>query len=136
MKKFFGILAVLILIAAVAVFLLVHFGLLGLGGSGTGGSDSDSSISSESEAETEPVSETEPVETSVEEITYVEVTVKENEYLYQNSTMTLDALTDALKQLDAGITVRITDENASKQAFDALTAELDAAARSYEIAES
>lgn len=136
MKKFFGVLAVLILIAAVAVFLLMHFGLIGFGGgSGTGSSDADSSISSESESETEPVSETEPIETSVEEKVYVKVTVKENEYLYQNSTMTLDALTEALGQLDAEIIVRITDENASKQAFDALTAELDAAAITYELAE-
>lgn len=136
MKKFFGILAVLILIAAIAVFLLMHFGLIGFcDGSGAGSSNAGSSLSSESESETEPISESEPIDTTVEEKTYVEVTVKENEYLYQNSTMVLEALTEALGQLDAEIIVRITDENASKQAFDALTEELDAAALTYEIAD-
>lgn len=136
MKKILGILVVLILIAAIVVFLLFRFGLFGFG-SGTGDGDSGTSVSSaaESESQTEPEIETEPIETTVEEKVYVEVTVKENEYLYQNSTMELDALTDALGQLDGEIIVRITDENASKQAVDALTAELDASATAYEIAE-
>ena len=53
-------------------------------------------------------------ETTVEEKTYVDVTVKGNEYLYQNNTIELAALTDELKKLGADITVRITDESASK----------------------
>ena len=65
----------------------------------------------------------------------MDVTVKGNEYLYQNNTIELTALTDELKKLGADITVRITDESASKNAYDDLTAALDDAKLAYEKAE-
>lgn len=106
--------------------------------SGTGSSAVESSAAESSVAESSEESseeESSAAETTVEEKTYVDVTVKGNEYLYQNSTIELSALTDELKKLDAGITVRITDENASKNAYDDLTAALDAEKLSYEKAE-
>lgn len=130
-------LLILFLIAAL-LFFLMHFGLLGFGGSGLGfgskGDGQDSAVSSAADSVSE--AEDAPAETTVEEKIFAEVTVKENEYLYQNGTMTLDALTEELKKLGEDVTVRITDENAAKQAFDALTAELDALNIAYEKAES
>lgn len=124
----------LLVIIAIAVLLLMHFGLLGFGGGfgfgGTGKSDTEVSSSAESE------SEAEPSETTVEEKTYADITVQENSYIYQNQTLELDTLKEELAKLDSSVTVRITDSNASKQAYDALTAELDAADLKYENAGS
>ena len=127
-------LLVLLLLAAI-VYLLIQFGVLGFGGSDFGlrqSGDSGSSVSSQEASESEAE---EPAETTVEEKIYVDVTVKESEYLYQNGTMTITELTEALGKLGTDVTVRITDENAAKQAYDALTAELDAMGLAYETAE-
>jgi len=108
------------------------FGLLGQN-SGSGSSAVESSVAESSEESSEEASSA--AETTVEEKTYVDVTVKGNEYLYQNNTIELTALTDELKKLGADITVRITDESASKNAYDDLTAALDDAKLAYEKAE-
>ena len=67
-----------------------------------------------------------------EDITYADVTVKENGYLYQNESIELDALTDELKKLEPGTRVRIKDEDASLNAYNALTARLDDLSFQYE----
>ena len=118
------------------------FGLLGQN-SGSGSSAVESSVSESSvqESSVEESSEesseeaSSAAETTVEEKIYVDVTVKGNEYLYQNNTIELAALTDELKKFGADITVRITDESASKNAYDDLTAALDDAKFAYEKAE-
>ena len=107
--------------------------------SSSGSSAVESSVSESSVQESSVAESSEEVssaaETTVEEKTYVDVTVKGNEYLYQNNTIELTALTDELKKLGADITVRITDESASKNAYDDLTAALDDAKLAYEKAE-
>ncbi|HAM68408.1 MAG TPA: hypothetical protein DCP68_02165 [Ruminococcus sp.] len=114
------------------------FGLFGQN-SGSGSSAVESSVSESSVQESSVAESSEEAssaaETTVEEKTYVDVTVKGNEYLYQNNTIELTALTDELKKLGADITVRITDESASKNAYDDLTAALDDAKLAYEKAE-
>ena len=122
------------------------FGLLGQN-SGSGSSVIEASVSESSAAESSIAESSEEsseesaeeassaAETTVEEKTYVDVTVKGNEYLYQNNTIELTALTDELKKLGEDITVRITDESASKNAYDDLTAALDDAKLAYEKAE-
>ena len=102
--------------------------------SGSGSSAVESSVQESSVAESSEEASS-AAETTVEEKTYVDVTVKGNEYLYQNNTIELTALTDELKKLGADITVRITDESASKNAYDDLTAALDDAKLAYEKAE-
>ena len=109
------------------------FGLLGQN-SGSGSSAVESSVQESSVAESSEEASS-AAETTVEEKTYVDVTVKGNEYLYQNNTIELAALTDELKKLGEDITVRITDESASKNAYDDLTAALDDAKLAYEKAE-
>ncbi|MCQ2408076.1 MAG: hypothetical protein MJ065_06060 [Oscillospiraceae bacterium] len=97
----------------------------------------ESSVEESTEESSEDSSEeaSSAAETTVEEKTYVEVTVKGNEYLYQNNTIELTALTDELQKFGESITVRITDESASKNAYDDLTAALDEAKLAYEKAE-
>ena len=145
MKKFLAVVLILAVIAA-AVWLLFHFGLFGLGKGSSGSTDSgtaSSAVSAESAAESaaetsappapessEESSEAaessdEPAETVIEEKTYVDVTVSENSYLYQNGTLELDALLTELEKLGDDVTVRITDEKASLKAYEDLTKALD-----------
>lgn len=53
-------------------------------------------------------------------VEYIEVTVSENKYLYDNKTISLDDLKKELKEKSIS-QVRITDENASQKAFSELT---------------
>lgn len=150
MKKIFAILLILAIIAAILFFLVFpHFGLFGFGkgkDSGTGqegkaessqvSEESSSAESSEESSEDESSEEeSSAVVTTVEEKIYVEVTVKEDGYLYQNGSIELDVLKEELQKLE-GITVRITDENASKNAYDALIALLKELDIHYEQAEA
>lgn len=138
MKKFLAVLIILILIIAIVVLFMLKGGLgFGKGknvGSGTDSgtsssaavsesSDSESSVES-SEESSESSAEESAAETVIEEKTYVDVTVSENSYLYQNNAMELDALLAELEKLDAGVIVRIGDQNASLKAYEDLTAAL------------
>lgn len=146
MKKVLGILLV-VAVVAIIIFILIHFKGFGFGkGNGKGNGQSDtgsegSSVSDEiqsssddeqsSEIETVP----EAIETTVEEVVYVAVTVQGKGYLYQNAGIELNALMDELKKIKGDFVVRITDENASKKAFDNLTSALEKEKISYEEAE-
>ncbi|MEE3404693.1 MAG: hypothetical protein VZR73_11485 [Acutalibacteraceae bacterium] len=137
MKGVLGALA-LVVVVAVVIFLLFKFGLLPFGkGSGNGGSGTGTSsvaeVSEAAEAETEVPAPA--VTTTVEEKIYVDVTVSGNSYLYQNSTLELDALLAELEKLDDEITVRITDEKASLKAYENLTKALDEKKISFEPAD-
>lgn len=144
MKKVFAILVV-VAIAAIIIFILIHFKGFGFGkGNGSGQSNSGSEGSSvsdefQSSSENEPSSKVETVpeaiETTVEEVVYVSVTVQGRGYLYQNAGIELNALMDDLKKIEGNFVVRITDENASKKAFDDLTSALDKEHISYEEVE-
>lgn len=133
------IILILVLLIAAAVFFLLRGGF-GFG-SGSRNADegntvSESSAESENTETTAPVEETtvpeETVITTAEEILYADVTVKENGYLYQNESIELDSLADELQKLDAGTRVRIKDEDASLNAYNALTAKLDELSIPYE----
>lgn len=143
MKK---VLAILVAVAVVAIiiFLLIHFKGFGFGkGNGNGQSNNGSEGSSvsdeiqssddEQSSEIETVPET--IETTVEEVVYVAVTVQGKGYLYQNAGIELDALMDELKKIEGDFVVRITDENASKKAFDNLTSALEKEHITFEEAE-
>lgn len=103
-----------------------QFGLIPLGDDGKGDGDANSSsvveqVSEVSEAETSAAeSET---EAETEEVQYIEVTVSDGSYIYQNSTMTLDELINEIK--DKGMTVKLTDDKASKKAYDDIVQALD-----------
>lgn len=107
----------IILIAAAVVAVVVIVGFLtdgfGLGG-GQGDGEGEGNVSAEQSSDTE-----EP-ELVVEELDFLNVTVSENEYLYQNSRFQLDELVDKLVTDAADTKVKITDENASKRAYENL----------------
>ena len=119
-NKGIGAAAIIIVVAAAVVILAVvgiftdGFGLGGGQGDGEG-EGNVSSVPSESE-EPEPV---------LEEIDFLNVTVSENEYLYQNSRLQLDELIDKLVIDAADTKVKITDENASKRAYENLIIALE-----------
>ena len=113
----------LIILAVVAVAVLVWG--LGFGGFGLGGGKGDGegagnteSTAAEQSAET---SATTPV---IEELEYIEITVSGNEYLYQNSKYTLEALIEELTSQELAAPVKITDENSSIKAYKALKSAL------------
>lgn len=100
---------VIIVVAVIAVAAAVVFGVFGLGG-GKGDGEGEGNVSSvQSELEV-----SEPV---VEELDFLNVTVSENEYLYQNSKLQLDELMNKLVTDAADTKVKVTDENASKRAY-------------------
>lgn len=108
---------IVLVVAAVAVvigFLTDGFGL----GGGQGDGEGEGNVSA-TESDTE---ESEPV---VEELDFLNVTVSENEYLYQNSRFQLDELMDKLVVDAADTKVKITDENASKRAYENLIVALE-----------
>ena len=86
---------------------------------GNGGVSSSSSVVEEvKEAVTSAEEETQP---ETEEVKYIEVTVSNDSYIYQNSTLTLDELMEQIKGTE--LTVKLTDDKASKKAYeDLLTA--------------
>ena len=109
-----AVIIVLLIAAAFAVtgFLTDGFGL----GRGDGeGAGNVSSVQSEPEV-SEPI---------VEELDFLNVTVSENEYLYQNSRLQLDELMNKLVTDAADTKVKVTDENASKRAYKNLIAALE-----------
>lgn len=114
-----GAVPVIILIAAVIAVVVVVVGFLtdgfGLGG-GQGDGEGEGNVSAEAE---ESSTEEEP-ELVVEELDFLNVTVSENEYLYQNSRLQLEELMDRLIVDAVDTEVKITDENASKRAYQNL----------------
>lgn len=106
----------IIIVLAVVVVGVVALGFIADGfgfGGGRGdgeGSGNVSQIQSTSE-ESAPV---------VEELDFLNVTVSENEYLYQNSKLQLDELMNRLVKDAADTKVKVTDENASKRAYNNL----------------
>lgn len=124
-----------------AAYLLTHCGAgLGFIGNGNGSGDSSSQGSGNESSVVQDVDTTAPVTTTSQStaettttaaIPAVEVTVNGNDYFYENHSYSLDDLMAELKKLDAGTAVRITDENASLNAYNALISALDGAEISY-----
>ena len=52
---------------------------------------------------------------------YIDVTVSEDKYFYDNKEISLDDLIKVLDGLDKNTAVKITDENATLKAFEGLT---------------
>ena len=103
-----------------------QLGLIPFGHNGNSNDTSDSSSSvSEAVQEETSASTTQEVSTEPEtdEIQYIEVTVSGNSYIYQNSSLSLDELMNEIKDKD--MTVKLTDDKASKNAYDELVQSLD-----------
>lgn len=56
---------------------------------------------------------------------YIEVTVSEDKYFYENHEISFDDLMEVLDGLDGNTAVRISDENAALKAYESLTKALE-----------
>lgn len=130
------------LLGAATAYLLTHCGAgFGFGGGGTGSSsaadsgagDTSSAVVQEADttASSAPDTTALTTESTAATVKAVGVTVNGNDYFYENHSYALADLMDTLKKLDAGTAVRITDENASLNAYNALITELQKAEISY-----
>lgn len=103
-------------IVAVAVALFTVYGLVKLGigrGGGKGDNDGDGN-------DVEVSEETEEITPIIEELEYVSVSVAGNDYIYQNNKVTLDELITQLAASAEEVPVKITDTNASRNAYTSL----------------
>ena len=143
-KKGISLIGILVIAALVLIIgVLVYLGLHGFGfgkGKGEGsGQESSSLVRSESSEET-TAAETTTAETTTttttttpetKELQYVDVTVSGNDYLYQNQKLTLEELMQNLQSLTEAMPVKLTDANASLDAYENLTKALSEAKISY-----
>lgn len=128
MKK---LLVVLVLIIGIAAVVLTRCGGgFGLGlGFGTGKGDGDGNmavnVSDEKVEDSEaPEADNSDESTDESEETILKVTVVENDYFYENEKTRLNTLMDRIKETDGDYVVEIKDEQASKNAYEALIEEL------------
>lgn len=103
-----------IVIVAVAFFTVYW---IGKGGWGRGGGEGDNDGEGN---DVEILEEAENPTPIVEELEYVSVSVDGNDYIYQNNKMTLDELITQLTVSAEKVPVRITDANASRNAYTSL----------------
>lgn len=121
--KGIGLLGIIIIVAITAVVVAVVLLILGKGGLGFGGGTGNEEGSMDKKI---PVTEeaeliiTEPPIIVTEEIKYIEITVSENEYIYQNSKYSLDDLIAELKSQNISDPVKIKDEESSIKAYSGL----------------
>lgn len=132
--KGFSVLGLVIVLAVVAIAaVIIYLGLGGFGfggGKGDGEGEGDSTAAAVQQDEPEETNETEEETTEeaipvIEEIEYINITVSENEYLYQNSKYSLEELLAELESIPDDLPVKITDDNASLNAYRQLTEALD-----------
>lgn len=122
MKKFLGILLVLIIAALIAA--LIYFkGFGGFGKDSGEGKKDDVSVPQTTES-TE--ASTEATTADEEKTETAEITVSGHDYLFNNEKMTLEALTAEIAKLDKEAQITITSDNtAAKNTVDELTDKLD-----------
>lgn len=133
----FGVLGVVIIIAIVAVVAVVAYVIWhgkgkGIGnGAGDGKGDGNtkvitnqtSSSNEESNTVVEEKKETqEQNENAMDtfEGTIIDISVYENDYLFNNENISLNELISKLQSIDGKIVIRIKDDNASLRAYDTL----------------
>lgn len=112
-QRGFGLIKLIVTIVVIAVVGLMIYGF-GFGGFGRGGGKGDN----EGDGNIIDISEeTEEITPLIEEIEYVSVSVSGNEYIYQNNKVSLDELIAQLTNATEKIPVRITDADASRNAY-------------------
>lgn len=128
-KKGGGGILLLILLLIILAILAILFLNGGLGfGAGNGGAIPAIGSVANTEATT---SEETPAE-----ISYIDVNVNGDEYLYENSAIGLDALIEKIKGFESPCEVHINvSETATLDAVDALKAELDSNSINYSVIE-
>lgn len=114
-QRGFGWLVLIKWVVIIAVIVVVGVGVYRLvKGLGFGGGSGDN----EGEGNTVDISEeAEEIAPIIEEMEYVSVSVSGNEYIYQNNKVSLDELITQLTNSTEKIPVRITDADASRNAY-------------------
>lgn len=135
MKKLLCLLTVIIVLVIVAVTFIGGMGL----GTGNGNGDGEGAAANRTEAQAEQAAdedveeEPKPIQTEhgddmadSEEGTIIEVSVVKNEYFYENKSISLDDLVDAIKVIDGKLIVEITDDRAALKPYNKLIEKLEA----------
>lgn len=112
-QRGFGLLKLIIAIVVIAVVGLAIYGF-GFGGFGRGGGKGDNEGDGNIIDISEEAEEITPI---IEEMEYVNVSVSGNEYIYQNNKVSLDELIAQLTNSTEKMPVRITDVDASRNAY-------------------
>ncbi|MDE6787706.1 MAG: hypothetical protein K2J47_00070 [Ruminococcus sp.] len=108
-----------LIIGVVIAVVVIGVILYAFGGKGFGGGKGDGDGErSNSLSEISSISESSQLET--EGIEYINITVSGSDYLFQNRKMTVDELIAELNNSDEKFPVKITDDDASIKAYDAL----------------
>ncbi len=108
-----------LIIGAVIAVVVIGVILYAFGGKGFGGGKGDGDGErSNSLSEISSISESSQPET--EGIEYINITVSGSDYLFQNQKMTANELISELNNSDEKFSVKITDDDASIKAYDAL----------------
>lgn len=119
------IIIILLILIAIAVFLFLKGGIGFGNGSGNGNGEAavpaNAEVSSEAQSET-PETQSETSESiEIQETTYFEITVSGNSYNFQNKTYeSIDELMNAIDSTGDKLDAKITNEEASKNAYDNL----------------
>lgn len=127
MKKLLGVIVIVVAIAAGILFSCSGIGFgsgLGLGvRSNNGDGDNRSGINTNAEqeeaAETNGTVESATDEQENKEI-IIKVSVVENDYFYENEKIDLNSLLQVIKKTEGNYVVEVKDEQASKNAYEAL----------------
>lgn len=121
------IIIILLILIAIAVFLFWKGGFGFGNGRGNGNGNSEAAVPANAEVSSEAQSDTSETqsETSesieIQETTYFEITVSGNSYNFQNKTYeSIDELMNAIDSTGDKLDARITNEEASKNAYDNL----------------
>lgn len=121
----------LISVIAIAAAIIIIGGAIFFIGKGLGwwGGKGDNEGSGDAEAVQQVMQTVQTSETiTTQEILYVEVTVSENKYIFNNITYEMEELDSLISEINASpkkFTVRITDEYASDKAYEKLKSALN-----------
>ena len=127
-KRLLLLLLILLLLGSLGLML----GLMGLlPGMGDGGSD-DGSASSSANSSSASSSQAETSSSAIDYV-YDDVKVSGSTYIYQGQVKTLEEIKTIISNMKDNVVIRITDDNATKNAMDNLTNMLSNSKRTYNL---
>ncbi len=122
-----ALILLLILLIILLIFLLFKpFGFgMGLLSNGTGGSAPGGSAQAETSVSAQAADTTAPAENDAEQISYIDVTIKDAAYICDGEEITLDDLIARITARNMNTIVRLHNDNGIIDAYDKLTAALE-----------
>lgn len=123
MKKFKGFSLISAILIALGVIIVGCIIVLAGKGFGIGGGKGDNEGAGDAEAVQADATLQTTEAITTQEMVYIEVTVSENKYIFNNISYEieeLDSLISDIRSADEMFTVRITDEYASSKAYEKL----------------